>query len=123
MGIDVYLKWDGMTEEDEENRITGFEVSKRAGASGYLREAYHGEPYATFILFPECFEGNREHKYNTNTLIHRSAQAIIAANKRGETIYKRKEGDPEMEDAIKEFIKLHGKKEREGLNPKVYVSY
>jgi hypothetical protein len=62
MGIDVYAKWDGQTEDEKKAQITGFSIV--AGEVGYLREAYHGGPYATKVLFPECFtdgvEGVRE---------------------------------------------------------------
>lgn len=54
MGIDVYLKWDGMTEKDTQTQITGW--STVAGGVGYLREAYHGGPYATKLLVREAFE-------------------------------------------------------------------
>ena len=54
MGIDIYLKWKGMTEEDKQKQFTGF--STTAGNTGYLREAYHGGPYATKILCREAFE-------------------------------------------------------------------
>jgi len=35
MGTDVYLEWDGMTEEDKKKQITGFSIA--AGRVGYLR--------------------------------------------------------------------------------------
>lgn len=54
MGIDVYLKWDGMTEEDTGSQFTG--MNPYCGQTGYLREAYHGGPYATKILCREAFE-------------------------------------------------------------------
>jgi len=54
MGIDIYLKWNGMTEEDQQKQYTG--MSTVAGNVGYLREAYHGGPYATKILVREAFE-------------------------------------------------------------------
>lgn len=50
MGIDVYLEWDGMSKAENEAQCTGFAT---AGAVGYLREAYHGGPYATRFLFRE----------------------------------------------------------------------
>lgn len=56
MGIDVYADWDGRTKEEQEAQYTGFSVT--SGDAGYLREAYHGEPYATMVLFPECFHGS-----------------------------------------------------------------
>ena len=54
MGIDIYARWHGMTDREEEAQITGF--STVDGDVGYLREAYHGEPYATRFLFREAFE-------------------------------------------------------------------
>jgi hypothetical protein len=54
MGIDIYLEWDGMAEEEKNAQATGFSVT--SGYVGYLREAYHGGPYATKILCRESFE-------------------------------------------------------------------
>ena len=55
MGIDVYLKWDKMNDEDHKAQLgTGFQTD--IGDTGYLREAYHGEPYATQMLVPEAFD-------------------------------------------------------------------
>ena len=54
MGIDVYLHWDKQTEEEQGEQVTGFSI--RHCHAGYLREAYHGGPYATHILAREAFE-------------------------------------------------------------------
>jgi hypothetical protein len=54
MGIDVYAKWDGQTAAERDAQITGYSIV--SGHVGYLREAYHGEPYATRVLFPECWD-------------------------------------------------------------------
>jgi hypothetical protein len=55
MGIDIYLEWDGMDEEEKQAQTSvGFSITD--GAVGYLREAYHGGPYATRILVREAFE-------------------------------------------------------------------
>lgn len=54
MGIDIYLEWDGMEEEEKSAQATGFSIT--SGNVGYLREAYHGGPYATRILVREAFE-------------------------------------------------------------------
>lgn len=56
MGIDVYLEWDDMTKEEKQAQCTGF--SAVAGDVGYLREAYHGGPYATRIIAREAFESD-----------------------------------------------------------------
>ena len=54
MGIDIYMRWDGMTEEDRDKQITGFDATK--GDVGYLREASHGQIFATQYLVKEAFE-------------------------------------------------------------------
>ena len=55
MGIDVYLKWNEMKDEDHKAQLgKGFQTD--IGDTGYLREAYHGSPYATQMLVPEAFE-------------------------------------------------------------------
>ena len=53
MGIDIYLRWKGMTPADEQKQITGFDTT--AGDVGYLRESYHGGPYATRFFLQEAF--------------------------------------------------------------------
>lgn len=54
MGIDIYARWRGMSDEALKAQLAaGF--STTSGAVGYLREAYHGEPYATHHLVPEAF--------------------------------------------------------------------
>ena len=58
MGIDIYMHWDGMTEDEVKSQFTGFDPT--AGSVGYLREAYHGGPYATETLVPEAFEWTQE---------------------------------------------------------------
>lgn len=55
MGIDIYLRWPEMSEEDEKNQYTGTTLN---GNLGYLRESYHGGPYATKILLREAFESD-----------------------------------------------------------------
>jgi hypothetical protein len=57
MGIDIYLKWKDMNEEDQGAQLTGFCTT--AGNVGYLRESYHGGPYATKILVREAFEAEK----------------------------------------------------------------
>jgi hypothetical protein len=82
MGIDIYLKWDGMTEEDRQQQHTGFDTT--VGRVGYLREAYHGGPYATKILCREAFEAdNYEAQIPAETLRERLThvtEPVIGAN-------------------------------------------
>lgn len=55
MGIDIYATWKGQTKQEQQAQ--GEQVfSIDAGAQGYLREAYHGGPYATKVLLPELWQ-------------------------------------------------------------------
>jgi hypothetical protein len=56
MGIDIYLEWPGQEEENKikDNRCDWGNTTQ--GHVGYLREAYHGGPYATKLLVPEAFD-------------------------------------------------------------------
>ena len=59
MGIDVFLEWEGQEAERAaaaaaEDTPNWFSVTD--GHVGYLREAYHGGPYATKILAREAFD-------------------------------------------------------------------
>lgn len=56
MGIDVYLRWRNQTSDEHNAQMTGFSLI--SGNVGYLREAYHGGPYATRVLVPEAFDEN-----------------------------------------------------------------
>jgi len=49
MGIDIYMSWGNGPSYDGK-----YEEAFR-GANGYLRESYHGGPYATVLLVPEAF--------------------------------------------------------------------
>jgi len=52
MGIDCY----NQTAQDLNGNDSGQGFDITAGNKGYLREAYHGSPYATHHLLGECFE-------------------------------------------------------------------
>jgi hypothetical protein len=57
MGIDVFLEWEGQDEERAKNKDDKPSwCSTTEGHVGYLREAYHGGPYATKMLAREAFE-------------------------------------------------------------------
>lgn len=87
MGIDVYLKWKGQTEADEEAQITG--CSTRAGNKGYLREAYHGGPYATKVLCPEAWvdQGDGGVPLSAAELKKRLPRVVLTALLRDAVVY------------------------------------
>ena len=57
MGIDCY----NQTAQDLNGNDSGQGFDITAGDKGYLREAYHGSPYATHHLLIECFEIDEVH--------------------------------------------------------------
>jgi hypothetical protein len=85
MGIDIYAKWDGMTEAEENEQHSAL-LSAEHGHVGYLREAYHGEPYATKVLVPEAFQELRVPIYAA-TLKDRLPATLVVAEHRERTIY------------------------------------
>jgi hypothetical protein len=126
MGIDVYMRWKGQTEEERKEQITGFSLAH--GHVGYLREAYHGEPYATRVLVPEAFEDEAlaldEEQYMVgapipaSVLRERLPAAIAAAIRREREIYKRKAGPGSRTvKAFENFVRLAEKKEKETGEP------
>lgn len=92
MGIDVYLNWKRMKKADREAQHTGWRVD--AGNVGYLREAYHGGPYATRVLLPEgwqdaaCEDDDGMFAIPAQTLRERLPAAVLTALYREEVIYK-----------------------------------
>lgn len=126
MGIDIYLRWEGQTTEEEEAQYTGFSTGH--GFVGYLREAYHGGPYATEVLFPETWDEENEGvaSITNETLRERLPKAIEAALIRERTVYHDMEATEEncaMVKSLKDFVELHGKLEAEGRKPWILNSY
>jgi hypothetical protein len=121
MGIDIYAKWDGMTEAEENAQVTGFSVEH--GHVGYLREAYHGEPYATKVLVPEAFEELRVQIY-AETLRDRLPATLVVAEQRERDIYG--ETDAEAINRVlksyRDFVELCASKEDETGEPCLIIA-
>lgn len=123
MGVDIYLRWDGMTKDDEMAQYTGFSIGH--GHVGYLREAYHGGPYATRVLFPETWESEDcEAAIPSKILRERLPAAIEAAIERARVVYGEEVGpeSPEIK-SLKNFVELYERLEAEGKHPYILNSY
>jgi hypothetical protein len=121
MGIDIYAKWDGITEAEEAAQITGF--SAVHGHVGYLREAYHGEPYATKVLVPEAFEEHRVPIYAA-TLESRLPATLVVAEARERKIYGVSD-QAEIDRVLKsyrDFVSLCASKEAETGEPCLIIA-
>jgi hypothetical protein len=88
-----------MTEVEEAAQITGFSVEH--GHVGYLREAYHGEPYATKVLVPEAFE---EHSVPIHAarLADRLPAVLVVAEARERQVYGVTDAE-EIERVLKSY--------------------
>lgn len=122
MGIDIYAEWDGMTEAEKSAQVTGF--SAEHGHVGYLREAYHGEPYATKVLVPEAFAESRVHIY-ADTLQDRLAATLVVAEQREREIYGVTD-EVEINRVLQsysDFVELCARKESETGEPCLIVAH
>ena len=118
MGIDVYAEWAGMTEGEKEAQYTGFSLV--AGAVGYLREAYHGEPYATMHLLSEAFDAPDCSTEIRAALLRKRLPATLAlARQRRQIIYGDEPGaeDKAVIQSFVDFVELCERKERETGRP------
>ncbi len=123
MGIDVYLNWDQQTKAEKEAQYTGFDITK--GNVGYLREAYHGGPYATKVLVPEAWAEGSDGDVTlpTATLKKRLPAVIKTVKERAAAIYKEKLSDDDpIVKSFADFVALHERLELAGLNPRIVVS-
>jgi hypothetical protein len=126
MGIDIYVEWRGQTEEEAQAQMTGFSIGH--GHVGYLREAYHGEPYATHVLVPEAFESkDGTALIPAATLRKRLPATLEAARRRQQEVYEEPAGSEDTIAALKsftDFVELCERKERETGEPvRIIASY
>jgi hypothetical protein len=121
MGIDIYAEWDGMTDAEKRAQTTGFSVVH--GHVGYLREAYHGEPYATKVLVPEAFQEQRSY-IHAATLADRLPAVLVVAETRERTIYgvtDAKRISPVLQ-SFRDFVALCERKEAETGEPCLIIA-
>ena len=144
MGIDVYLRpnilTDGAALSEDDYRPFGIDQ----GHKGYLREAYHGGPYATQVLVPEAFEWTAHDWPFIEDWPDDLADAVfegcpIPAARMRERLPAAKEAfdermakvypdSTEAENAeywksFVDFVELAERVEKAGYAPRVYASY
>jgi hypothetical protein len=117
------MRWDGMTEDDRDKQITGFDAT--VGDVGYLREAYHGGPYATKYLVEEAFEdGAGDVHIPAKELRERLPLTKDIVIQRAREVYKEElTEDDEIVKSFENFVKLGEALEADGRKPTVYASY
>lgn len=121
MGLDIYLRWNGQTEEEKSKQYTGY--STVHGHVGYLREAYHGGPYATLVLCG-CKETEEDGKrIRASKLRKNLPRALAAAKERAKKVYSEELTDdsPVLKSFV-DFVELAERLEADGKNPRVEIS-
>ena len=106
VGTDVYLKWDGMSEEDKKRQYTGFSID--AGAVGYLRASsgMEAEQSVLCLLFPvRIWESDSAVEYDFVENL-KALRSVVSAYLRGDRL--------DVQDRCKEKVAL-GKKVGETL--------
>jgi hypothetical protein len=124
MGIDIHAEWKGQTKEEREAQYTFFSVEH--GHVGYLREAYHGEPYATMYLVAEAFDSDDgQAKIPAAVLRERLPETIRLAKERQRVVYECKGNIPDDDPVIKsfsDFVELCERKEAETGEPVTIIA-
>lgn len=114
MGIDIYAQWEGQTPEEQQAQFTGFSVVH--GHVGYLREAYHGEPFATMFLVKEAFDSpERKARIPAAVLRERLPETLLLVRERQITVYHETDEQEiaEITKSFSDFVELCERKERE----------
>ena len=122
MGIDIYATWRG--QRDDQTMAQGSAwLSILGGKVGYLREAYHGEPYATRFLCPEAFQENGA-RIPAAILNERLPETLRLVEERERTLYH--SGAKEIEAAkqdFRDFVTLCERKEKETGEPVLVTAW
>ncbi|MFA6973142.1 MAG: hypothetical protein WC238_00185 [Parcubacteria group bacterium] len=113
MGIDIYAHWKNQTPKQKQEQMTGFSTAH--GHVGYLREAYHGNPYATHYMFQEVFAKKGEAKIPAKILRERLPRTLELVEERERRIYKqmRSKQIDRIKKSFVDFVKLCEQKEKQ----------
>ena len=125
MGIDIYAEWEIQRENERCNQSSVW-VTAKDNDAGYLREAYHGGPFATRFLFPEAFASDTaEAMIPAATLRRRLDKALELVEERQRKLYNATDEEVEEEKQnFRDFVELCEHKEKETGKPvRIVASY
>jgi hypothetical protein len=121
MGIDIYAMWKGQTVEEHRQQVSDVSLAT-AGKMGYIREAYHGEPYPTEFLCSEAFETGRA-QIPASVLRERLPRTLDLVEERARKIYKAHGAVvQEIKQVYSDFVSLCERKEIETGEPVLIVA-
>ena len=123
MGIDIYAKWQGQKKREWQAQSDAW-LSATDGSIGYLREAYHGEPYATEFLCAEAFASKKAFApIRAVTLRERLPKTLELVEERELTLYQSGELEIEkVKQSFRDFVALCEQKEKETGKPVMIVA-
>jgi hypothetical protein len=123
MGIDIYAEWRGQSGESKSEQSAAW-LSVHNGKVGYLREAYHGQPYATRYLCREAFKTGQA-AIRAAVLKERLPKALELTEERERKLYKSTdEVVAEARQSLRDFVALCEAKEKETGEPvSIIASY
>lgn len=121
MGIDIYVHWRGQTNKAKDKQSAAW-LTNCAGGTGYLREAYHGTPYATTFLFTEAFKTG-EAQIKAAVLKKRLPHALALVEERERKLYQSTDKEIEgVKQSFRAFVALCEEKERETGEPVLVIA-
>ena len=125
MGIDIYMRWDKQTEDERQGQYTGFNIE--SGSVGYLREAYHGDIYATKFLVKEAFSDDAPDEGATipaDVLRERLPEALnLHIQRHKETYGEDVNWESPSAESFVAFVELAERLEAKGKKPTIIASY
>jgi hypothetical protein len=122
MGIDIYAHWKNQTPKQKQKQMTGFSVLR--GNVGYLREAYHGSPYATRHLCKEAFDKKDGAKIPSEVMRKRLPKTLELVDRRECDVYKQKSKKEigRIQKSFTDFVRLCERKEKEAGEPCIIIA-
>ena len=121
MGIDIYAMWKGQSVAERRKQEAKW-LSDIAGQAGYLREAYHGEPYATKFLCSEAFSTGSA-QIPAKVLKERLPLAVLMVEERQRKLYETNQVEIEdVKQSFRDFVRLCEQKEQETGEPVLIIA-
>jgi hypothetical protein len=122
MGIDIFVHWKGQTDAEIAEHAEEW-LSTTAGGRGYLREAYHGSPYATEFLCAEAFETGKA-QIKAEVLRARLTDTLALVEERAHKIYSSTDEEIEaLKQSFRDFVDLCERKETETGEPVEIIAW
>lgn len=122
MGADIYLQWEGMTQEEKSKQLCGFDIGY--GRYGYLRGAYNGHVgYDALLVLFDGVSWEKDWKVKIEKLkenLKKLEETLFKTRKKD--FYKENGKEIEIQ-SYRDFVKLAEKLIKQGKKPKVHFSY